>query len=234
MRITRALAAVSSAVLAYLGFAVPDAGAATTAATATAAAKTKAAPAALAVPVAPTAPGAPTPIPPSGTALALTEDGDMVFGCNGNLYRFDLHGTAQSVVGARVAGAESPTTVLTTRAEDLLGFDPVLGQVSVTEHDPARGELVSPVPGKTFPAMVSFAQDVTVTMEHTPCDDSGTPATFVNTAPFALVNTNAKAFPPHNEVYNNVTPVPFHPIGEPDSPDFVTVLQFPVTVTQTS
>lgn len=204
MRITRALAATSAAVLAHFGFAAPAARADT------------------------------DPVPPPGSALALTEDGDMVFGCNGNTYRFDLHGTAQAVVGGRVAGSESPTTLVTTRAEDMLGFDPVLGQITVTEREPAKGELVSPVPGKAFPALVSFAQDVTVTMEHTPCDDSGAPAAFVTSAPFGLVNTNAKAFPPHGEVYTIVDPVAFHPVGEPDSPSFVTAFQFPVTVTKSS
>lgn len=173
-------------------------------------------------------------VPPAGTALALTEDGDMVFGCNGNTFRFDLHGTAQAVVGAAIRGAESPSRLLTTRAEDMIGFDPVLGRVTVTERQPARGELVSPVPGKDFPALVSLPQDVAVTMEHTPCDDSGAPATFVDSAPFALLNTNAKAFPPNDQVYDIVEPVAFHPIGDPDSPDFVTALQFPVTVTKSS
>jgi hypothetical protein len=204
MRITRVLAAASAAVIAPLGLAAAAARA------------------------------DPDPVPPSGTALALTEDGDMVFGCNGNTYRFDLHGTAQAVMGAPLAGSESPTRLVTTRAEDMLGFDPVLGQITVTEREPARGELVSPVPGKDFPALASFAQDVTVAMEHTPCDDSGAPAAFVTSAPFALVDTNAKAFPPHGEVYNIVDPVAFHPVGEPDSPAFVTAFQFPVTLTKSS
>jgi len=169
-------------------------------------------------------------MPQSGSAVALTEDGDMVLECDGTLHRFDLHGTGQIVVGDKVAGQDgTPGVALTTTSEDLLGFDPTLGTVTVTESAPATGRLSSPVPGRTFPASESFAQDVTVSMEHSPCDDSGAPVTFRNTAPFTLLNDNLKAFPPQNSVYVLPGQVELKQVAAPGRPT-ATLLQFPVTV----
>jgi hypothetical protein len=170
-------------------------------------------------------------VPQSGSSVALTEDGDMVLECNGTLHRLDLHGTGQLVVGDKVTGQDGTSSVaLTTASEDLLGYDPTLGTVTVTESAPATGVLSSPVPGKTFPAAESFAQDVMVSMEHTPCDDSGAPVTFRNTAPFTLLNDNLKAFPPQNSVYVLPGQVELKQVAAPDQPT-ATLLQFPVTVT---
>src|ERR1051326_3280582 len=82
-------------------------------------------------------------LPKPGTALSLIEDGDMVMECDGIVHRFDLHGTGQLLVGDRIAG-DTPTTVVTTEAEQLIGYDADLGTVTVSERGPAAGEFVAP------------------------------------------------------------------------------------------
>ena len=172
----------------------------------------------------------PQSAPQSGSSFALVEDGDMVLACEGTVHRFDLHGTGQFSVGDKATAPDGTRNVaLTTVSENLVGFDPALGTVTVTEATPAVGELASPVPGKMFPASESFAQDVTVSMEHTPCDDSGAPVTFRNAAPFSLLNGNLKAFPPQGAVYVLPGNVELKPVGAPHQPS-VTLLQFPVSV----
>jgi hypothetical protein len=174
------------------------------------------------------------PIPATGTAIALAEDGDMLLACNGTLHRFDVHGGGQLTVGGRIPAPDgTPGVVMTTTSENLVGYDRQLGMVTVAERTPAAGELRSPVPGKAFPAAGSFAQNVTVSFEHSPCDSSGAPATFRSKAPFALLNTNITDFPPNNDVYTLLDQVELESVDAP-TPTTMQLLQFPVTVNRAS
>jgi hypothetical protein len=177
-----------------------------------------------------TSDAATAPLPAAGTAITIAEDGDMLLTCDGTLHRFDLHGTGQLTVGDRFAepGGSRGVKVSTT-SENLVGYDPDLGFVTVAEQAPAVGEIVSPPTGKTFPASESFAQDVTVSFEHTPCDASGAPATFHSAAAFPLLNTNLKSFPPKNAVYTLAGPVELKPV-DAAAQTGVQIIQFPVTV----
>ncbi|MFL6113137.1 MAG: hypothetical protein ACJ786_17525 [Catenulispora sp.] len=168
-------------------------------------------------------------LPPSGTTFSLIEDGDMVMECNGVVHRFDLHGTGQLLVGDRVAG-DTPTTVVTTETEQLTGYDADLGTVTVSERGPAAGEFVAPGVGREFPAAESFAQDVTVAMDHSPCDN-GQPAVYASRSAFSLLNTDLNSFPPKNAVYLLAEPVELVDVTHPSAASF-TLTSFPVTVTQ--
>lgn len=168
-------------------------------------------------------------LPATGTTVSLTEDGDMVLECNGVLHRFEVLGTGQVHVGDRVAGAVQPTVTMRTDAEQLTGYDAVLGTVTVSEKTPADGSFVAPAPGREFPAAQSLAQDLTVSMQHSPCGD-GQPATFTTKAAFPLLNTNMTAFPPQNAVYLMTDPVELTDVANPSGPS-ITLTEFPLTVT---
>ena len=169
-------------------------------------------------------------VPSSGTAVTVIEDGDMLLECEGVLHRFDLHGAAQLTVGKRVTAHDgTPGVVISTTSENLLGYDPDLGTVTVAETAPASGRLDSPVPGQEFPAAQAFAQNLTVSFEHSPCDASGAPATFRSKQAFALLNTNLAAFPPKNTVYTLLDQVELESVDSPH-PMNAQLLQFPVTV----
>ena len=167
-------------------------------------------------------------MPASGTAVALTEDGDMVLECDGVVHRFEVLGTGQLRVGDRVAGVQ-PTVAVETEAEQLTGYDADLGTVTVSEKTPAVGDFVAPAAGREFPAAESLAQDLTVSMQHSPCGD-GQPATFTNKAAFPLLNTNLTSFPPRNAVYLMTDPVELTDIANPSGPS-VTLTEFPLTLT---
>lgn len=166
-------------------------------------------------------------LPKPGTVFSLIEDGDMVMECNGIVHRFDLHGTGQLLVGDRIAG-DMPTTVMTTEAEQLTGYDADLGTVTVSERGPAAGEFVAPGAGWDFPAAESFAQDLTVAMDHSPCDN-GQPAVYASKSAFPLLNTDLTSFPPKNAVYLLTDPVELVDVTNPAGPSFV-LTSFPVTV----
>src|SRR4051794_35709091 len=100
-------------------------------------------------------------LPASGSAVSLTEDGDMVMECDGVLHRFEVLGTGQVRVGDRVAGVQ-PTVAVHTEAEQLTGYDAVLGTVTVSEKAPVGGSFVAPAAGREFPAAEALAQDLTV------------------------------------------------------------------------
>lgn len=175
------------------------------------------------------APGGGGALPQPGTVFSLVEDGDMVMECNGIVHRFELHGTGQILVGGGVAG-DTPTTVVTTEAEQLTGYDPDLGTVTVSQRGPVAGEFVAPGVGWEFPAAESFAQDVTVAMDHSPCDN-GQPAVYASKSAFPLLNTDLTSFPPKNAVYLLAEPVELVDVTNPSAPSF-TLTSFPVTVTQ--
>jgi hypothetical protein len=168
-------------------------------------------------------------LPASGTSIALTEDGDMVLECNGILHRFEVLGTGQVRVGDRVAGNQ-PTVVVRTEAEQLTGYDAELGTVTVSEKAPAGGSFVAPAVGREYPAAESLAQDLTVSMQHSPCG-GGQPATFATKAAFPLLNTDLTAFPPRNAVYLMVDPVELPDVANPSGPS-VTLTEFPLTISQ--
>jgi hypothetical protein len=168
-------------------------------------------------------------LPAPGTAVALTEDGDMVLECNGVLHRLEVLGTGQIRVGERLAG-DQPTAVVRTQAEQLTGHEADLGTVTVSEKAPAAGEFVAPAAGREFPAAQSLAQDLTVSMQHSPCG-GGQPATFATKTAFPLLNTDLTSFPPQNAVYLMPNPVELVDIVNPSGPS-VMLTEFPMTVTQ--
>jgi hypothetical protein len=168
-------------------------------------------------------------LPTPGTAVALAEDGDMVLECNGALHRFEVVGTGQIRVGDKVAG-DQPTAVVQTVAEQLTGYEADLGTVTVSEKAPAAGEFVAPGVGREFPAAQSLAQDLTVSMQHSPCG-GGQPATFASKTAFPLLNTDLTAFPPQNAVYLMANPVELDDVANPSGPS-VMLTEFPMTVTQ--
>lgn len=168
-------------------------------------------------------------LPATGTAVSLTEDGDMVLECNGVLHRFEVLGTGQVRVGARVTG-DQPTVAVRTEAEQLTGYDTDLGTVTVSEKTPADGDFVAPAVGREFPAAESLAQDLTISMQHSPCG-GGEPATFTNKAAFPLLNTNMTAFPPRNAVFLMTDPVELTDIANPSGPSIM-LTEFPLTITQ--
>jgi hypothetical protein len=170
-------------------------------------------------------------LPAPGTAVALTEDGDMVLECNGVLHRFEVLGSGQIRVTEQVPGVQ-PTVVVRTEAEQLTGYEADLGTVTVSEKAPAAGEFVAPGVGREFPAAQSFAQDLTVSMQHSPCG-GGQPATFATRTSFPLLNTDMTSFPPQNTVYLMANPVELDDVANPSGPS-VTLTEFPVTVTQAS
>ena len=170
-------------------------------------------------------------LPASGTSVALAEDGDMVLECDGILHRFEVIGTGQVRVGERGAG-NRPTVVVRTEAEQLTGYEAELGTVTVSEKGPADGSFVAPAIGREYPAAESLAQDLTVSMQHSPCG-GGQPATFATKAAFPLLNTNLKAFPPQNAVYLMADPVELSDVANPSGPS-VTLTEFPLTVSQAS
>ncbi|GAA2027835.1 hypothetical protein GCM10009839_28510 [Catenulispora yoronensis] len=177
-------------------------------------------------------PGGPGPgavVPASGTTVPVVEDGDMVMECDGVLHRFEVRGTALLRVGDRVAGP-SPTVAVSTEAERLTGYDRDLGTVTVSAKGPAVGELAAPTATKAYPAAESLAQDVTVSMEHSPCRD-GQPATYASKTTFPLLNTDLTAFPPRNAVYLLTDPVELVDVSKPSAPSF-TLTSFPITVDQ--
>jgi hypothetical protein len=178
-----------------------------------------------------TQPASGSELPAPGTAVALTEDGDMVLECNGVIHRFEVLGTGQVRVGDRVAG-QQPTVVVWTEAEQLTGYDAELGTITVSEKTPAAGDFVAPAAGREYPAAQSLAQDLTVSMQHSPCG-GGQPATFATRAAFPLLNTDLTAFPPQNEVYLMKDPVELTDVANPSGPS-VTLTEFPLTVTQAS
>jgi hypothetical protein len=168
-------------------------------------------------------------LPAPGTSVALTEDGDMVLECNGVLHRFEVLGTGQVRVGDRVAGYQ-PTALVRTEAEQLTGYDAELGTVTVSEKAPAAGDFVAPAAGREFPAAESLAQDLTVSMQHSPCG-GGQPATFASKAAFPLLNTDLTSFPPQNAVYLMTDPVELVDVANPSGPS-VMLTEFPLTITQ--
>lgn len=170
-------------------------------------------------------------LPASGTAVSLTEDGDMVMECDGVLHRFEVLGTGQVRVGERVDGVQ-PTVAVQTVAEQLTGYDAVLGTVTVSEKAPATGSFVAPAVGREFPAAESLAQDLTMSVQHSPCG-GGQPATFATKAAFPLFNTNVTAFPPQNAVFLMTDPVELTDVANPSGPS-VTLTEFPLTITQAS
>lgn len=172
----------------------------------------------------------PSAVPASGTAVTVIEDGDMLLECEGVLHRFDLHGSGQLTISERVTGHDgTPGIVMRTTSENLIGYDPDLGTVTVAEAAPSSGRMDSPVPGRQFPAAQAFAQDLTISFEHNPCDASGAPATFRTKQPFPLLNTNLTAFPPKNTVYTLLDQVELDSVDSPH-PMSAQLLQFPVTV----
>lgn len=170
-------------------------------------------------------------LPATGTAVALSEDGDMVLECNGVVRRFEVLGTGQLRVGDRVAG-DQPTVVVRTQAEQLTGYDAELGTVTVSEKGPADGVFVAPAVGREFPAAQSMAQDLTVSMQHSPCG-GGQPVTFATKRSFPLLNTNMTAFPPKNAVYLMTDPVELPDVASSSAPS-ITLTEFPLTLTQAS
>ena len=168
-------------------------------------------------------------LPASGTAFALSEDGDMVLECNGVLHRFEVLGTGQMRVGDRLPG-QQPTVAVRTESEQLTGYEAELGTVTVSERNPAAGAFVAPAVGREYPAAQSLGQDLTVSMQHTPCG-GGQPATFATKSPFPLLNTDLTAFPPKNAVYLMADPVELTDVANPSGPS-ITVTEFPLTITQ--
>lgn len=168
-------------------------------------------------------------LPVSGTSVALAEDGDMVLECNGVVRRVEVLGTGQVRVGERVAG-DQPTVVVRTESEQLTGYDAELGTVTVSEKAPAAGSFVAPGVGREYPAAESLGQDLTVSMQRSPCG-GGQPATFATKAAFPLLNTNLTAFPPQNAVYLMTDPVELTDIANPTGPS-ITLTEFPLTITQ--
>ncbi|GAA1959052.1 hypothetical protein [Catenulispora subtropica] len=169
-------------------------------------------------------------LPASGTAFSVVEDGDMVMECDGVVHRFEVRGAGRLRVGNRIAGA-TPTAVVSTDAEQLTGYDADLGTVTVTEKAPVLGEIVAPAEGRPYPAAESFAQDLTVAMEHSPCR-GGRPAAYASKTAFPLLNTDLTAFPPRNAVYLLTDPVELVDVTDPSAPSF-TLTAFPVTVSRT-
>ena len=170
-------------------------------------------------------------LPASGSAVALSEDGDRVLECNGVVRRVEVLGSGQVRVGDPVPGVQ-PTVVVHTEAEQLTGYDADLGTVTVSEKAPADGSFVAPAAGREFPAAQALAQNLTVSMQHSPCG-GGQPATFTNKAPFPLLNTNMTAFPPRNAVFLMTTPMELTDVANASGPS-VMLTEFPLTITQAS
>jgi hypothetical protein len=168
-------------------------------------------------------------LPRPGTTFSVSEDGDMVMECDGVLHRFEVRGAGELRVGDRIAGA-TPTAVVSTEGERLVGYDADLGMVTVSAKAPARGEIVAPAEGRPYPAAETFAQDLTVTMEHSPCR-GGRAGVYASKGAFSLLNTDLTAFPPRNAVYLLTDPVELVDVADPSAPAF-TLTSFPVTVSQ--
>lgn len=166
-------------------------------------------------------------LPVPGTAFSVSEDGDMVMECDGVVHRFDVHGTGQLRVGDRLPGVQ-PTFAVSTDSEQLTGYEADLGTVTVSATGPIAGEFVAASAERPFPAAESLAQDVAVTMEHSPCR-GGQPAVYASKGGFPLLNTDLTAFPQRNAVYQLTDPVELGDVTDQSAAPF-TLTGFVVTV----
>jgi hypothetical protein len=167
-------------------------------------------------------------LPASGTAFSVSVEGDMVMECDGVLHRFEVRGVGRMRVGDRVPGV-TPTATVRTEDERLIGHDPDLGVVTVSEKEPVFGQIVAPAEGRPYPAAEAIGQDLAVTMDHSPCK-GGRPARYSSKAVFPLLNTDLTAFPPKNAVYLLTDPVELVDVEDASAPPFM-LTSFPVTVT---
>ncbi|NUR26173.1 MAG: hypothetical protein HOV83_10050 [Catenulispora sp.] len=167
-------------------------------------------------------------LPASGTTFSVAMEGDMVMECDGVLHRFEVRGAGRMRVGDRVPGV-TPTATVRTEDERLIGYDPDLGVVTVSEKQPVLGQIVAPAEGRPYPAAEAVGQDLTVTMDHSPCR-GGRPATYSSKAVFPLLNTDLTAFPPRNAVFLLTDPVELADVADASAPPFM-LTSFPVTVT---
>ena len=155
----------------------------------------------------------------------------MVLECNGVVHRVEVVGTGKISVGERLAG-DQPTALVRTESEQLTGYEPDLGTVTVSDRGPAFGEFVAPKASQEFPAAESLAQNLTVTTQRNPCG-GGLPATFAARGPFQVQNSALTAFPPQNAVYLLPNPVELIDTANPSGPS-ITLTEFPLTVSQSS
>lgn len=174
----------------------------------------------------------PEALPVPGTVSAVGEEGDLVMECDGVVHRIEVHGAGRLRVGDQLTGsrvpAGQPTFAVSTDAEELTGHEAELGMVTVSAKEPVVGEFTAASAARPYPAAESLGQDVTVTMEHSPCR-AGQPAVYASKAAFPLLNTDLREFPPRNAVYQLTGPVELDDVADPSAAPF-TLTGFVVTV----
>jgi hypothetical protein len=177
-------------------------------------------------------PAAEGPLPVPGTTSTVSEDGDLVMECDGVLHRIEVHGTGRLRVGDRLTGSGvpsgQPTFAVSTEAEELTGHEAELGTVTVSVKKPVVGQFTAATAARPFPAAESLGQDLTVTMDHSPCR-AGQPGVYASKAAFPLLNTDLTDFPPRNAVYQLTGPVELDDVSDPAAAPF-TLTGFVVTV----
>ncbi|NUR60643.1 MAG: hypothetical protein HOV87_18570 [Catenulispora sp.] len=178
----------------------------------------------------PSAAGGTLPVP--GTSFAVSENGDLVMECDGVVHRIEVHGAGRLQVGDQLTGKQvpigQPTFAVSTDAEELTGHEAELGTVTVSAKEPVVGEFTAASAARPYPAAQSLGQDVTVTMEHSPCR-AGQRGVYASKAAFPLLNTDLTDFPPRNAVYQLTTPVELDDVSDPSAAPF-TLTGFVVTV----
>jgi hypothetical protein len=177
----------------------------------------------------------PHTMPPSGAVFSVVENATVVLSCENTAYRVELIGTGQLTVGPTVTTVDGhPVVVVTTVAEQLTGYDPVLGMVTVSESVPEPGVLIESSAAHPFPASEALAQELTLTTEHSPClSAKGAPSALATKSVASIQNSNIAEFPPVNTVYQLHDPIELSDVnGKSQASALIT--QFPVTVSRAS
>lgn len=170
-------------------------------------------------------PGTPTP----GSVITLPEEArGVVLTCGGRSYTLDLSGAGQMVVGSPSTVGDVPHVAVTTQVEDLIGYSPDFGEVTVSERMPEVGDLAI---GKVDTDIMPM--DLTFIIQNNPCRPATSPAkreplVLTTKSPDKLIGT-LKEFPPKGDLYQLQNPVDLIDLENPDV-TVATIEKFPVKV----